>query len=239
MTKSYEQRREEVLDVCHYEKQLYEMPIPGIEAYTIDAEMVVRSYKAPGSPHVMYCKKNKHGGYEYNLWCTDNNGFRQKFSFSPLRLYLCACAGLDPRVTTLDNFEFDESGNPVAVNMRVKDKVKRKPGKLITTNILRKGMTDKERQLALAARSEYEIKVLQKAVATEDYKELMEIMWSYKSLVIGMLYVKWGIRSNRAEELFSIAVEHTTTRIKRDHVVVRNILWALIHCAHFAKLNQA
>lgn len=235
----YEQRRKEVLDVCHYEKQLYEMPIPGLEAYTIDAEMVVRSYKSPGSPRVLCCKLNKHGGYEYNLWCADENGLRQKKSFSPLRLYLCACSGLDPRETTIDSFEFDEHGVPVAAKMKVTDNVKRKPGKVITTNVYRKGMTDKEKQLALAARCEYEIKVLQKAIETDDYKELMEIMWSYRQLVIGMLYVKYLIRSKRAEELFSIAVEHVTTRIKRDHVVVRNLLWSLIHTAHRAKLNQA
>lgn len=236
---TYEQRREEVLDVCHYEKQLYEMPIPGMEAYTIDAEMVVRSYKRPGSPRQMNCKLNKHGGYEYNLWCVDANGLRQKMSFSPLRLYLCACSGLDSRATTLDSFEYDENGLPIAVKMQVKDKMKRKPGKVITTSAYRKGMTDKEKQLALAARSEYEIKALQRAVDTEDYKELMEIMWSYKQLVVGMLYVRHFIRRQRAEELFSIAVEHITTRIKRDHMVVRNILWTLIHCALQAKLNKA
>lgn len=235
---TYQQRREE-LDVCHYEKQLYEMPIPGMEAYTIDAEMVVRSYKRPGSPSILCCKLNHHGGYEYNLWCMDEHGLRQKKSFNPLRLYLCACSGLDPRETTLDSFEFDENGLPVAVKMQVKDKMKCKPGKVITTSAYRKGMTDKEKQLALAARSEYEIKVLKKAVETDDYKELMEIMWSYKNLVIGMLYVKYLIRKNRAEELFSIAVEHVTTRIKRDHHVVRNLLWTLIHTAHQAKLNHA
>lgn len=237
--KTSKQRRDEVLDVCHYEKQLYEMPIPGMEAYTIDAEMVVRSYKRPGSPRVMCCKLNKHGGYEYNLWCFDDNGLRQKTSFSPLRLYLCACSGLDPRETTLDSFEFDEHGHPIAANVKVTDRMKRKPGKVITANALRKGMTDKEKQLAFAARTEYEIKALQKAVASEDFTELMEIMWSYKQLVIGMLYVRYGIRKQRAEELFSIAVDHIATRIKRDHSVYRNLLWSLITTAHLAKINNA
>lgn len=239
MEKNYEQRRKEVLDVCHIEKQLYEIPIPGMEAYTIDGEMVLRSYKRPGPPAILLCRQNKHGGHEYNLWCIDENGLRQKKSFSPLRLYLCACAGLDPRVATLDSFEYDEQGFPVAVKMKVKDKLKRMPGKVITTNAYRKTMTDKEKQMVVAARSMHELQVLQSCIETEDYSELMEIMWSYKTLVISMLYVRYGIRTARAKELYSIAVEHLIQRIKRDHVVIRNILWGLIHTAYLAKLNNA
>lgn len=237
--RNYEQRPQNDLDVCHYEKELYEIPIPGMEAYTIDGEMVVRSYKRPGNPLVMYCKQNKHGGYEYNLWCTDDNGFREKVSFTPLRLYLCACSGLDPRETTIDCFEFDDDGNPVVAKLKVKDKTKRRPGKVITSNFYRKGMSDTDKQLTLAARTRYEVRILQKCVSSDDYTELMEIMWSYKKLVVSMLYVRYRIRAQKAEELFSIAVEHITQRIKRDHIVVRNILWSLIHCAHIAKLNNA
>lgn len=236
---TYEQRREEVLDVCHYEKQLYEIPIPGMEAYTIDAEMIVRSYKKPGSPYIIRARVKKHGGCEYNLWCTNEYGLREKMSFTPLRLYMCACSGLDPRITILDDFEYDKDGNPIVAKFRTRKSIKNKPGKIISTHAYRREMTDKERQLALIARSEYEIKILQKAVETENYEELMKVMWSYKRIVIPMLFVKWGIRSKRTEELFSIAVEHIIQRIKRDHIVIRNLLWSLIHCAHQAKLNNA
>lgn len=226
-------------EVAYYEKQLYEIPIPGMEAYTIDAEMIVRSYKRPGSPSIIRVRVKKHGGCEYNLWCTNEYGLREKMSFTPLRLYMCACAGLDPRITTLEDFEFDKNGTPITAKLRTRKSIKNKPGKIISASAYRKEMTDKERQLALMARTEYEIKILQKAVETENYEELMKVMWAYRKIVIAMLFFKWGIRSKRAEELFSIAVEHITQRIKRDHIVIRNLLWSLIHCAHQAKLNNA
>lgn len=232
-------RRETELDVAHYERQCYEIEVPGFNMYTIDDNMVLRSYKTPGSPRVLNPKANHHGGYEYNLWHIDENGLRKKRSFSPLRLYLCACAGLNPISTTLDDFEYDESGNVKAVSLRTRKGLQHKPGNIITSAVYRRQLTDKERQQARAARQEAELKALQKAIASDDYSEVLTMLWSYRQLVCSVMYVRFRISRSRAEELFSVAMEHVVRKFRKDCVVCSNFMGMIIKNTELALYNNA
>lgn len=186
--------------------------IPNFPCYTIDRNLVVRSYAVPGPPAVLKIHHNHNGGEEYNLWTRDKDNNRVKKSFHPLRLFMCAVCQIDPVENTLSSFKLDENGHYILKFKNNKTPMGRKQS----------GYMDKDWQIANAVRGIEHMQALIHAADSDDWGRVMELMHDYKELVIDTVCYKCRCSRSDAEEAFYETLEHIVSRMRREHLCVYN-----------------
>lgn len=215
------------LEVCHFERKCCELEIPGFPLYTIDSELRVRSYCFPGQPRILKIYKAHHGEKEYRLFGHDTYGLRKIYYFSPLRLYMCATFGFDPRNYKLEDIVSNKKSNGYDIVLnRLGEKVK--GGTIITSSVYRKEMSDTEKQLTRVSIRMHELNIIKNAIETENWDDVWLECYSYKGIVERLMWYLYGIPRKNIEDFIELAIEKIMRDMMKNHIVVSSFMNTLL-----------
>lgn len=192
----------------------FELDIPGVPGYTIDPDMQVRSYLS-GVPYLLKQKVDHSGCYSYNVWVYDSDGVRRRKTLSPLRLWLCAKAGVNPLEHTVDSFGIDLHGD---VSVRYKH-----GGSSVTSVRVTASAADIQKDLLERSSKENDAQL--RALASGDWSEVLLIMNSYRDTCISIVQARCRIRQHRAEAMFQEAV----SRIQKQMAVYHRPVYSIFN----------
>ena len=199
---------------------LQEYPIPGFSRYTIDDELVVRSYTGIHT----YVVKPKQPQMCVNIVSDDCPHRAGKLTFSLTRLYFCALHGMDPRRCEYVNRE--TVGNKLLTFIKQKQEAIRNGTQRVVTETIgikeRRQKTTEELQTERIDRNVRWLNEQKRAIESRDFGECTKILDEYRSGVQNYLMNRFECTEDVAKEMFSRTADYTLQQIARRGRVVND-----------------
>ena len=197
---------------------LQEYPIPGFSRYTIDDELVVRSYTGV-QPYIV---KPKQSQMCINIVSDDCPHRAGKLTFSLTRLYFCALHGLDPRSSERINREV--VGDKLMSFVKEKQKAIRNGSQRVVTETIgikeRRKKTTEELQAERIDRNIRWLNVQKLAIEKRYFGECVRMLNEFRIGVQNYLMNRFSCSQDTAQEMFSRTVDYTIQQIaKRGRTV--------------------
>lgn len=193
----------------------FELDIPGIPGYTIDPDMQVRSYLS-GIPFQLKVKTDHTGCFSVNVWVVNDLGIRKRKTFSLLRLWLCAKAGVSPLDHTVDSFT-TELGGEVTVRQRKQHNV------VTSTRVTQP--EDVQKRLLVQSKTITDAQL--RAIESGDWSEVLTLMEDYREVVVAIASARYRVSNARSEALYREAAHRLyklMSQYKRPIYTVQNSL---------------
>lgn len=196
-----------------------EYDIPDFPSYTIDDELVVRSYYG-GQMTFKTPKHHKSGNVYYNLYGYDERGIRSKYTFTPIRLYLCAKAGVSPIDANTNDFIFDHDVLLAKYPALIDGSARQRQTTVEAHKA--KAKTPLEKQCAAIHTRIEEQQVMLRAIQTGDQTEILALIATHRASVYDFARQQRA-GEERAQAVASAVVERTLRCIMQQQVPVANL----------------
>lgn len=195
-----------------------EYDIPDFPSYTIDDQLVVRSYY--GGTMSFKTPKSNGGCLYYKLYGYNENGMRDKYTLSAIRLLLCAKAGVSPLQAKQCDFIFSHD-----VFQKKFAAVWDGSARQRTTTVENHKavmVTPEEKQRRAVRKHIDDQQVMLRAIEAHDYTELLGLIQSHRQDVYNFVRSK-HYSDARANEVAAATCERTLNCIAYQKIPVANL----------------
>lgn len=197
---------------------LQEYTIPGFSRYTIDDELVVRSYTGIQT----YIVKPKQPQMCINIVSDDCPHRAGKMTFSLARLYFCALHGIDPRYS--GGVSKEVVGDKLFTFVKEKQKAIRNGTQRVVTETIgikeRRKKSTEELQAERIDRNVRWLNEQKRAIETRYFGGCVRILNEFRTGVQNYLMNRFDCSFDTAKEMFSRTIDYTIQQIsKRGRIV--------------------